>query len=102
MKPNRPTTANPADSISARCILGASLLLTMLAGCGGTKITRENCQKITELMPRAEVEQILGPPTQSYQGILTWRGKTSEQRIIVVLDEEQRVSEKTCEGLGSP
>lgn len=76
-------------------------LLSVLAiiGCGGTRVTQENCDKILVEMPRAEVERILGPADQSYQGILTWRGNSPEQRITIVFDEEHRVSEKACEGL---
>lgn len=83
--------------------LGGLLAAQLFAvGCGGSRITRENCQKIRTGMSRGEVEQILGPSTQSYQGIVTWKGSTPEQRITIVFDEERRVSEKTCEGFRSP
>lgn len=80
------------------------LLLLCLAswGCGATKVTRENCGKVRTGMSKTEVEQILGPSTQSYQGIVTWKGRTPDQRITIVFDEELRVSEKTCEGLNAP
>jgi hypothetical protein len=70
-----------------------------IGGCEGTRVTRENCDKIRVGMPRSEVERLLGPPSQSYQGIVTWRGKRPEERIVIVFDDERRVSEKTCEGL---
>ena len=71
-------------------------------GCGGTRVTRTNCDKIRVGMTLAEVEQILGPPNQTYQDVATWTGDKSEQRIVIVLDEQRRVSEKTCEGLPRP
>jgi hypothetical protein len=70
-----------------------------VAGCGGNLVTKENCNKIRSGMALAEVEQILGKPNHSYQDVVTWIGSRSEQRIVIVLDEQRRVSDKTCEGL---
>lgn len=85
-----------------RWLCGLLAAQIVVAGCGGTRITRENCNKIQVGMSRAEVEKILGSAGNSYQGIVTWKGGTDDQRITVIFDEERRVSEKTCEGLGNP
>lgn len=86
----------PLPRIVFAWFVGASLAV---AGCGGTRVTRENCDKIRVGMTKAEVEAILGREDQTYQDVATWRGRTPEQRITIVFDNERRVSEKTCEGL---
>lgn len=83
-----------------RSLLICLLLLCsiLIGGCAPSVINRENFEKIQVGMSRAEVEAILGPPTQDYQGVLTW--KASETKLInVVLDDRKLVSEKDMEGL---
>lgn len=41
------------------------LLIVGLAGCAGSKITKENFDKIKLGMTQKEVEAILGPPTEA-------------------------------------
>ncbi len=69
-----------------------------LCGCTPSPVTRENFDRIEVGMTQPEVEAILGPSTQDYQGVLTW--KASETRLInVVLDDRKLVAEKGMEGL---
>lgn len=43
----------------------ASLLIIGLIGCSGSKITKENFDKIKLGMTQGEVQGILGPPTEA-------------------------------------
>ncbi len=73
------------------------LLAGLLMGCSDS-VTLANFERIQPGMTTAEVEAILGPPTQSYQGILTW--SSGGKRIItVILDDRKLVAEKDMEGL---
>jgi hypothetical protein len=50
-------------------VLGAVLvglvLCLVLSGCGGSKVTKENADKITTGMSEQEVTNLLGPPNES-------------------------------------
>lgn len=80
-----------------RAICAAALLLCV-TGCADP-VTIQNFQQIQPGMTQQDVEKVMGRPAdQNYQGILTW--KSGEKRTIsVVLDDRQKVSEKTMEGL---
>ena len=43
----------------------AGLLIVGLIGCGGSKITKENFDRIKLGMTQEEVQGILGPPTEA-------------------------------------
>ncbi len=46
-------------------VIVAALLSLGLAGCAGSKINKENFDKIKLGMTQAEVQAILGPPTEA-------------------------------------
>lgn len=80
----------------------AALLLsvTVLAcGCQPERINRTNYDRVEVGMTRKEVETLLGPPTGSYQGVLSWTTNHSHTVISVVLDGEGRVTEKSADNL---
>lgn len=88
------SSARPWSRIGRWLVLAA---LVCVLGCS-SPVTKENFHKITPGMPLADVEAILGPPHQNYQGVLTW--KSGESRFInVVLDDRERVAEAYMEGL---
>lgn len=73
------------------------VLAVVLSGCSDS-VTRENFDRVEIGMTVPEVEAILGPAHQSYQGILTW--SSGGKRIItIVLDDRKLVAEKDVEGL---
>lgn len=75
------------------------LLLALLAGCTDV-VTKANFAKIQRGMTRQQVEAILGPPHQTYQGgILSWSGGHEQRVITVILDDRGQVSEINASGL---
>lgn len=79
-----------------------ALLLSVTAlacGCQPDRINRTNYDQIEVGMTRKEVETFLGPPTGSYQGVLSWTTNHSHTVISVVLDGEGRVTEKSADNL---
>ncbi|HET6424759.1 MAG TPA: outer membrane protein assembly factor BamE [Planctomycetaceae bacterium] len=81
----------------SRCIIVAALLL--IGGCQPERVTKANFDRIEVGMTRAEVEAILGKPTGSYQGILSWTTNHSHTVISIVVDDQGRVSEKSADNL---
>ena len=85
----------------------AGLFLTMLAGCSG-KVSKGNYDKIQNGMTRAEVEKILGKPTEEAGGggvageitgsakVLTW---ADGEKSIMVTFVNDKVTLKAQTGL---
>ena len=75
------------------------LVLALLAGCADN-VTKDNYNRIERGMTRAQVEVILGPAHQVYQGgILSWSGGHEQRVITVILDDRGLVSEINQTGL---
>jgi hypothetical protein len=75
------------------------LVLALFAGCTDN-VTKENFQRIERGMTRKQVEAILGPAHQVYQGsILSWSGGHEQRVITVILDDRGQVSEINQTGL---
>jgi len=84
----------------SRRLLIPLLALALLAGCGADVVTRSNYDRLRPGMTRAEVEAILGPAHQNYQGgILSWSGGHEQRIITVILDDRGQVSEINQTGL---
>ena len=81
---------------AAVVILSVSALVF---GCQPERINRTNFDRIEIGMTRKEVETLLGPPTGSYQGVLSWTTNHSHTVISVVVDGEGRVTEKSADNL---
>ncbi len=47
----------------SRCVL-VLILVVLIAGCVGRRITKANVDEVTEGMSKKQVESILGPPTE--------------------------------------
>lgn len=71
--------------------------LVLLAGCGD-RVTIENYSKITAGMTRAQVVEILGEPSSSYQGVANWNSRDPSKSITVTF-VEGKVLDKTLRGL---
>uniref|UniRef100_A0A7C2JYW7 Outer membrane protein assembly factor BamE n=1 Tax=Schlesneria paludicola TaxID=360056 RepID=A0A7C2JYW7_9PLAN len=83
----------------SRRLLGWALAAVLLAGCADP-VTRANFDRLKPGMTRAEVEAVLGPPHQVYQGsILSWSGGHEQRVITVILDDRGLVSEYNQTGL---
>jgi hypothetical protein len=77
----------------------SALLLALLGGCADT-VTKANYTRIERGMTRQQVEAILGPAHQVYQGgILSWSGGHEQRVITVILDDRGLVSEINQTGL---
>jgi hypothetical protein len=77
----------------------SALLLALLAGCSDS-VTIANYNRIERGMTRQQVEAILGPAHQVYQGsILSWSGGHEQRVITVILDDRGLVSEINQTGL---
>jgi hypothetical protein len=75
------------------------LVLGLLTGCTDT-VTKANYNRIQRGMTRKQVEEILGPAHQVYQGsILSWSGGHEQHVITVILDDRGLVSEVNQTGL---
>ncbi|MDZ4689146.1 MAG: outer membrane protein assembly factor BamE [Planctomycetaceae bacterium] len=84
----------------SRRLLIPVLALALLAGCSPDVVTKGNYDKLRPGMTRAEVEAILGPAHQNYQGgILSWTGNHEQHVITVILDDRGQVSEINQTGL---
>lgn len=82
-----------------RILTTVALALLLLAGCADN-VTKANFDRIRTGMTREQVEAILGPAHQQYQGsILSWSGGHEKRVITVVLDDRGQVSEYTQTGL---
>ena len=93
---------------AAVCLALTGLMVTVLAGCGGSKVSKDNFDKVQTGMTVAEVEGILGKGTEeagaggSLGGvvasgkILSW---TDGGKRIVVTFMNDKVATKTQTGL---
>lgn len=57
--------ANLSGRRSFCWLILVTLVIVVLAGCARSKITQENFDKIKLGMTQAEVQQLLGPPTEA-------------------------------------
>jgi hypothetical protein len=90
------------------CLLLAALAAGMLAGCGGSKVSKANFDKVQNGMAQAEVEKILGKGTKQAGGggavaaiaasgkIVSW---TDGEKKIIVTFVNDKVVAKTQSGL---
>ena len=88
-------------------VLLASLVLSMVSGCG-SKVSQSNFDKVKTGMTRAEVEDILGKPTDEGGGgasiagisasakIATWK---DGDKVITVTFANEKVVTKGSQGL---
>jgi hypothetical protein len=82
-----------------RILATTALALALLAGCSDN-VTKANFDRIQRGMTREQVEAILGPAHNQYQGsILSWSGGHEKRVITVVLDDRGQVSEYSHTGL---
>jgi hypothetical protein len=83
----------------SRCLRCLAVAAVLLAGCADT-VTKANFQRIQPGMTREQVEAILGPPHQTYQGgILSWSAGHQQRVITVVLDDRGQVANISADGL---
>lgn len=80
-----------------RLTWAAVLSLTLVGGCAD-RVTMENYSKITPGMTRAQVIEILGEPSNSYQGVANWNSRDPAKSITVTF-VEGKVLDKTLRGL---
>lgn len=89
----------------------ALLLSLLLTSCWGSKVTKENYDKITPGMKLEEVEQILGK-TEDQQGggvnvggigvsakTMTWRENETSKKAITLIIINDQVTSKSYTGL---
>ena len=75
------------------------LLALSLTGCAAEKVTQANFDRIEIGMKLSEVEAILGKPTNSYQGVVSWNTNHARTVISITLDDRGCVSEKNADNL---
>jgi hypothetical protein len=83
----------------SRRLCSLAIAAVLLVGCADT-VTKANFDRLQPGMTREQVEAILGPPHQTYQGgILSWSGCHQQRVITVVLDDRGQVANISADGL---
>ncbi len=83
--------------IRSMTVVIATMLTVSSTGCAD-RVTLQNFDRIQTGMKLQQVEEILGGPGESYQGIKTWRGNDSRHTITIEFDDRGMVVSKTRDG----
>lgn len=76
-------------AVVAIALIGLSVV--MIAGCGGSKVTKENFDKIKTGMTEAEVEAILGKATDSGGASASLPGMSVSGTMKVWKDGDKKI-----------
>jgi outer membrane protein assembly factor BamE (lipoprotein component of BamABCDE complex) len=75
------------------------LMLVLIVGCSGRRITKANVDQVTEGMSKKQVESILGPPTDIDNKDFVIMKKTTYvyrqgQDTVTIVFKDDKVTEK--------
>ncbi|MGB2823697.1 MAG: hypothetical protein WBF17_22135 [Phycisphaerae bacterium] len=74
------------------CLLLVGMAATMLAGCGGSKVSKGNFDKVQNGMTQAEVEKVLGEGTEEAGGGGAIGGIVASGKILSWTDGEKKIT----------
>ena len=74
------------------CLLLAGLAAAMLAGCGPSRVSKGNFDKVQNGMSQAEVEKVLGKSTSQAGGGGAVAGITASGKILSWTDGEKKIT----------
>jgi hypothetical protein len=74
------------------CLLLVGMAATMLAGCGGSKVSKSNFDKVQIGMTQAEVEKILGKGTEEAGAGGAVGGIAASGKILSWTDGEKKIT----------
>ena len=73
-------------------LLVAGMAAAMLAGCGGSRVSKGNFDKLQNGMTQAEVEKILGKSASQAGGGGAVAGITASGKILAWTDGEKKIT----------